>query len=405
MLRSANWRRLYSAKESGGKLLKEWRELRVYGIALLIALASRLWILLAILFAARFTTPSSGEGHWNINSSWYHYLFRWDSGWYLRIFHEGYNYDGNDMVQQPVVFFPLYPLAGRFVQALTGAQHASLLIVSNFSFLIAILLCFKLIKDEYGTNIAFYVILLLSFFPTALFFSAGYTESLTLLFICGFFLCLKRERYLLAAVCSGLATATRFPSIVLLLPLWWEMWNHFSPDRRKQIWSLVAHTLVATSGLWLFMLYLWRTFQHPLAFMTNQRAWTTGSTLGNIFRALTLQPFKHLKYIFIDGPNPNTLDPWFFAFFLFLIIYFRKHLRTSDLLYALCALLLPYLTRTGGGVEFQSMTRYLLLVFPAFILLARLCQGRAWLGLCLIGLWAALLFKYTTMFAQWYWAG
>lgn len=384
---------------------ERWHAVRDYLAAVLIFTGSRLVVLLAIFFAATYVPQKNEEGLWNVNSSWYHYLLRYDSGWYLRIATRGYTYDGNDLIEQPVVFFPLYPLLSRAVEVLFGAPEASVLIVSNISIVIAALLFFKLIKEEYDSRVAFYALTFLCFFPTALFFSAGYTESLTFLLIVGFFLALKRERFLLAAACASLAIATRFTSLVLLLPLLWELWRKFAPDWKRLLWLTAIYSIVATSGLWLYMIFLWTTFNKPLAFMAGLRAWQGGSAGGNIFRALTLQPFAYLAGIWKAGPNPNTLDPWFFLLFLFLIIIYRKRLPTPYLLYGLAALLLPYITRTGGTLEFQSMTRYIQLVFPVFVIMAELCKRRLWLCLSIAGLFAALLFIYTAMFAQWYWVG
>jgi hypothetical protein len=119
---------------------------------------------------------------------------------------------------------------------------------------------------------------------------------------------------------------------------------------------------------------------------------------------LTLRPFTYLSALFVEGPNPNTLDPWWFLLFLVLIICFRKRLPVSYTLYALGVLLLPYLT-LSGGLGFRSFTRYVMLAFPVFALLGELVRGRAWAGLCVLGVFAAMLFMYAAMFAGWYWAG
>ncbi len=382
----------------------EWR---AYGVALLIVLGSRLVVLFALYCAAHFLPMSTGPDLWDINSSWYRYLMRFDTGWYLTISQQGYSYNGDDTAMQNVVFFPLYPLISRFVQRLLGGSEAAPLIVANLALLPALLLLFKLVKDDYGVPVARWTVAFISLFPTAIFFSAGYTESLALLLIIGFFLCLRRQRYALAAVCAGLATASRFPCIVLLLPLWWELWRNRSPRTGRRVWAFVAYSVVASAGLWLFMLYLWLTFRHPLAFMTGQRAWQSNndSLRDNLVRALTLQPAIHLTAIYWLGPTPNTLDPWFFLLFLCLIILFSKRLPGSYTIFALAALLLPYLARTGSSLGFASMTRYLLLAFPVFNALGMLSARRRWLGLCIALVFAALLFMYSEMFARWYWAG
>jgi hypothetical protein len=67
--------------------------------------------------------------------------------------------------------------------------------------------------------------------------------------------------------------------------------------------------------------------------------------------------------------------------------------------------MLPYLTITGGPLKFGSMTRYILLAFPIFIVMAKLCKNRLWLVPCIAELFGAMLFTYSAMYAQWYWVG
>lgn len=377
-----------------------------YSAALLVFLSSRLVVLLSMAFAARFVPQNPAGTFWNVNDSWYRFLLRYDSGWYLRIVKFGYSYDGNDLIKHPVVFFPLYPLLSKGLTMLFGlSENVSVLLVANLSILIAIPLMFKLVCEEYGDETALASVAFLSFFPTSFFFSAGYTESLALLLIVAFFLLLKKERYLLAALCAGLALATRASCIVLLPPLVWEIWRSHGRALKRLVVQAVACVALATSGLWLYMLYLWTRFASPLAFMKGQRAWLEGQAVsGNLAQVLTLRPFTYLRALFIEGPNPNTLDPWWFILFLVLIVWFRKRLPVSFVLFALGVLLLPYLT-LSGGLGFRSFTRYVMLAFPVFIILGEMTRRRAWAGLAVLGIFAAALFMYAAMFAQWYWAG
>lgn len=393
--------------ETHVNITKGWRRIEPYFQALLIFLSSRLVMVLAIVFAGRFVPQNPGEGNWNVDLSWRHYLLRYDSGWYLRIVREGYSYDPSSAAPQPVVFPPLYPLISRFVSFILSIhENNAVLLVSNLSILVAIPLLYKLVKDEYGHDVALYVVALLSFFPTSLFFSAGYAESLTLLLIVSFFLLLRREQFLLASIFAGLALATRLATVVLLLPLAWEIWRSYAADRKRLLLTAVPSIILATSGLWIYMIYLTVKFHEPLAFAHALGGWQGGTSIRqNLPAALMLRPFLALKAIWQIGPYANYVDPWIFLIFLFLIVAFWKRLRTSHALYGVAALLFPYLTRSGGPLAFESFGRYMPLVFPAFIVLGQLSLKRAWLGLSLVGIFAAMLFMYMAMFSQWYWAG
>lgn len=379
---------------------------RTYLAALLILLSSRLIVALAVVFSSKFVQRAPGEIFTDVTPRWYRYLLRWDAGWYLKIAREGYAYNGADLVQQPVVFYPLYPLISKAVATVLGvSEAAALLIVSSVSILFTALLFFKLVKDHYGEKVALYATAALCFFPASLFFSTGYTESLTLLLIVTFFLLLKRERYLLASIGAGLTLATRSTGIILCLPLLFELWCKRGRDLKRAIPLTAACLVLATSGLWLYMIYLWTVFGRPLAFITDMRAWREGTAIGSeLFQAVTLQPFRHLADIWKFGPDPNTLSPWIFLLSLSLILCFRKWLPTALLVFALGVLLLPYFT-LSGSVGFVSFTRYVMLAFPLFIIAGRIFQERVWLGFSVIGLSAAMLFMYTAFYAQWYWAG
>src|SRR5262249_41136736 len=90
---------------------QRWRKYNPYLIALAIYGSSRLVVVWAIYVAAQFLLPAEEDRPFA--PIWYHYLLRWDSTWYATIVNEGYKYNGNDFIQQNVVFYPLYPLIAK----------------------------------------------------------------------------------------------------------------------------------------------------------------------------------------------------------------------------------------------------------------------------------------------------
>jgi Gpi18-like mannosyltransferase len=370
----------------------------------LLLICSRLVVMIGIIFSATYLSPSPlavGEG----KIPWYQYLLRWDGGWYLKIVREGYSYNGDDLIQQSINFQPLYPWICKAVAVLFGIPPgAALVIVSNTLLLIALPLLFKLIKEDYGTELALYAMAAVCFFPASLFFSAGYTESLALLLIAICFLLIKKQRFVFASIFIGLALGTRLMSLVLLPPLLWELWRAYAKDIKRLAIVGVICLVIATSGIWLYMIYLWAFFNRPLAIVTSKRAWHGSSGGHELFRVLTLQPFQHLLDLWRVGMLPETLAPWIFVLFVILLAWFRKVLPVRYLLYAAGAWLMPYLL-ASGNIGFGSFTRYLLLAFPIFIILGTIFKRRFWLGLATLGLFAALLFLHTALYAQAYWAG
>ena len=246
-------------------------------------------------------------------TSWYHYLLRWDSVWYANIINEGYKYNGNDLVQQPVAFYPLYPLITKALTIFTGINSLlALLVVANVAGVLSVLALFKYVRHDYNDEIAYLTVAFLSFFPTSFYMSAGYAESLALFLILCFFLLLKQEQYIFAAVFAGLTFATRSTGIVLLPVIAWELWCRFGSDRRRFFSYALVCSIIATSGLWLYMIYLWSAFDSPFAFAHDVAAWGAGGFGHNFISALLLEGLIPLR--FPVGPNK-------FGCFIFLTLF------------------------------------------------------------------------------------
>jgi 4-amino-4-deoxy-L-arabinose transferase-like glycosyltransferase len=371
-----------------------------YFWAVLIFLCSRAVVALGLMFSQKYLPIATDV--WSAGPSWYHQLLQWDSEWYFKIATEGYRYNGDPIIAQNIVFYPLYPMLARGLAVIGGIAPAdSLLLVSNVAGLLAIVVLFKLVREEFGDRLALTTTALLSFFPTSVLLSAGYTEPLELLLIVSFFLILKRKRYLLAALLAGLAVADRSTGVVLLPVLLCEMW--LNRDQKPFLAVLLPCILVATSGMWLFMIYLWSSFGDPLAFLEGQAAFHRGTTLvTRLVAALQFEPFSRM---ILNDWNPWGQDSWFTLLFIGLIVVGWFRLRFSWTLFAMGALLLPYLTLSGGPAGFVSMGRFNLVSFPLFVVLADLGLRAKWILVGIIGLFSASLFMDTALFARRIWIG
>jgi hypothetical protein len=371
-----------------------------YFWAISIFLCSRVVIALGLLFS-RQHMPIDPDV-WSAGPGWYHQLLQWDAEWYFKIATEGYRYNGDPNVYQNIVFYPLYPLLARGLAAIGGIGIPdALLLVSNISGFFAIVLLFKLVREEFGDSTGLATIALVSFFPTSVLLSAGYTEPLELLLIVAFFLVLKRKRYFSAALFAGLAVGDRSTGILLTPILLWEMWRNL--DRKQFAVAAIPCAVIATSGLWLFMIYLRHDFADPFVFSEGQTAFTRGTTLGErLVSALKLDPFTRM---ILDDWNPWGLDSWFTLGFIVLILIGCFRLRVSWTLFAIGVLLLPYLTLSGGPSGLVSMSRFNLVSFPLFVTMAQLGLRARWLLLGAIGMLSAALFMDAALFARRIWIG
>ena len=371
-----------------------------YCWAILIFSCSRLVVALGLVFSQKYLTNSIE--YWSAGPLWYHQLLQWDSEWYFKIVKDGYQYNGDPTVQQNIVFYPLFPMLARGLATIGGLAPAdAMLLVSNVAGLLAIVMLFKLVREECGDQLALATIALLGFFPASVLLSAGYTEPLALLLIVSFFLALKRKYYLSAALLAGLAIATRSTGIVLLPVLLWEIWRN--RDKKPFLPALLPCVLLATSGIWLFMIYLWSAFGTPFAFADGQMAFHEGTTLTTrLVAALKLEPFTRMM---LNDWNPWGQASWFTLLFIVLLVLGWSRLRSSWTLFAMAVLLLPYLTLSGGPAGFVSMSRFNLVSFPLFVVLADFGLRAKWLLAGVIGLFGALLFMNTALFARRIWIG
>jgi 4-amino-4-deoxy-L-arabinose transferase-like glycosyltransferase len=378
-----------------------WQLCLPYLQALAIYLSSRLLVFLGIALgqiyvpAGHDIPPGSGR--------WYHHLLRWDSEWYGIIAATGYSYNGEPGVTQTVVFYPLYPVLSRVVSEALGIDVANaMLLVANLAAVAAILLLFKLVRECFDERSALATVALVAFFPASIFLSAGYTESLALLLMVAFFLSFARERFLLAAVFAGLATATRASGIVLLPVLLWELWRYRSP-RRFAIEAFPL-SIVATAGLILYIAYLAAAFGHPMAFADGQAAFHENTTLASrLLSALTLEPFRKID---LADVSPAGLDRWLTLVVVALLVraWFTS-IGSGMILFSILLLALPYFTLCGGPAGFTSMARFNLVSFPLFIVIARSTEGWPWAVPAVTGVFGGLLMMYSALFAQWQWVG
>jgi Mannosyltransferase (PIG-V) len=366
----------------------------LYLQSVVIYLSSRLVVAMAIVFACYYVPPNCFNDACAPQSPWTAFLSRWDGVWYANIAASGYRYNGN-----AVAFYPLYPLLSHGVASVTGLDiRLSLLIVSNIAAIMTVLALVRLLAAHLGDTATLSTIAFMSFFPTSFFLSAAYTESLSLLVSVGVFLLLKSRNIFVPAVLAGLGAATRAVGLVLVFVLIWQIWTRHRENLKVLTLEAAAAAIVGTSGLWLYMIYQWYEFGDAFAFAHVQAVWHGGTTLGQrFFSALTLRPFS-LRLESLDD-----LKELYFLLFMILAIASWWRLPLPLAIFTTGVLLVPYLTMSGGPNGFIGMPRYVIVAFPAFAVLASLCEQRPWLRLAMIGIFSGGLFVYTAKFAQYFW--
>jgi hypothetical protein len=318
---------------------------------------------------------------------------RFDSLWYLRIAQMGYS--PNDGT---TVYFPLYPLLVRLVgKIMLGNYLLAAIVISNVAY-IALLFClYKLTEAELGRAAARRSTIYLAVFPTAFFFIAAYAESLFLALTLSSFLCAFQKRWWMAAVFGSLASLTRLQGIVLVAPLLYIYLRDTGPKLRKAGPELLG-VLVMPCGAFLFLAYqrlvlgsagLTGVYQSQLH---AQFVWPWDNVIAAAAKILSPQ-----------GTFINVLNLSMTVVFLIMTVVSFRRLGMEYGIYMAVTMTALLLRRTTLQ-PLVSMSRYVLALFPAFML---------W------GLWGrnpnvrrliiypsvALLLYLSGQFAIWGWVG
>lgn len=306
---------------------------------------------------------------------------RWDTVWYTDIAQQGYDWK-KSVGTGPAAFFPLFPLLIHVGILVTHRSALSVaMAVSNLCFLGALCYLYRLAAWETDREVAARTILYVAVFPTALFFFAGYTESLFLLLTVASFYHLRRRDWLLAGVFGGLAAATRVTGILLVFPFVYDYARSKNFSAREMLSPGLAGVILVPCGLLAFMAYLQVTVGDALAFDHYQAAWQKIFTLR--LWAGFLESFRQ---ILIVQPQAsffqahNIINVALGGAFLVWTFFAARRIPAAYTIY-LVAFWLVTLTNPAmaGGypVPLISLSRYVLSLFPIFMYLGMLGRDRA----------------------------
>lgn len=332
-----------------------------------IYLATHLALLMLTYMAALFSLGNFSTKNLPLSTLWLSW-YRWDSSHFTDIATHGYT------AAWRTAFFPSFPLLEHLLAYLTGNPFIAGLIISNVVGLLMLAVFYRLVLEDFDRAQAWNAVLSLAVFPTAFFFAAAYNESLFLLCTLLAFYYMRRGSWWLAGVFGLLASLTRSAGICLALPFCYEYLrqHHFSLHKLRLDALACAG---APAGVGLFALYCSVRFHDLLAFSHAQAVWNRsmhGPWHGLIDAAVIM---LHRAVLSFDAIH-NMLDLSMCLFILALVILafigpwkFTGALRVYGL-YGALIYLFSLIFPISGGVPLGAFSRYMLEVFPAFIVLA-----------------------------------
>jgi len=326
--------------------------------------------------------------------SWLAPWQRWDTLHYQAIAERGYS-----AFDTALFVPPLLPALMRYGARLVGGNTLLAgLAVSSAAALAAILALYRLCETEMRDSpSARRATLYCALFPTAFFLFAAYTESLFLLAAIMLVWHMRRSEWLRAGAWAAVASLSRLPGALVLVPLSIEAIVAWRASRR--VYPMLA-MLVGGVGALLFPAYVWvRLGLPPWTPLAVQAArFGGGFAFPGVNLVQAIGNILHGSYFITDA-----LDILFLLVFVALAFPVWRSFPRAYGVYYLTYLLL-FLTRTGGSEPLVGTVRYVLALFPAFMVLGRWGANRwahrAILYSSLIG----LLFM-SAGFALWLWMG
>src|SRR5438309_4119398 len=307
---------------------------------------------------------------------------RWDAYSYLAIARDGYSAEQ----LSNMAFLPFYPLLMRILGTPFGgtddAYLAAGVLISNGALAVAVVYLARLVAIDHDAPAGLRAALYLLVFPTSVFLSVVYPESLLLALSIGAVYHARRGEWLVAGALGVLAALTRaFIGAAVVVPLAIEGFQRSGARGAvaSAIWAPVA--FIAWLGV------LWRITGDPMALFTAEANW-------GVHPASPLQAFADLF-----DPNVYGFPYFVLALTLFigaLVVLTWRFLRPSLAAYASVVFLMSV-----GTSSLTSSPRYYLTIFPAFVVLA--IAGHPSLGRAYVALGSAIGALFTAMFVLWYW--
>lgn len=295
---------------------------------------------------------------------------RWDACWYSKIAMFGY-----EPAELSTNFWPLFPVLTGAAAGLAGGSVAlGGMVVSAVAYLAAVVGLHRLLVRDFDVTVARRTVLFITIFPSAFFLFAPFTEALFLALAVWCMAMARERQWLLAAGLGLLAALTRIQGVFLILPLGWEAlaasgalaWRPLRDGwpPRSDVRPLAAGVLAAVGPALGFVGFLAYTAtvvgQTPL---DTQDAWG-----GREFHAPWDVAAAAWKWM-LDHHDPlQVLNLALLGVFGLLFVVGLRRLPGAYSLFALPQIVL--LATRIQPTPLTSTNRYLLVVFPMFVVLA-----------------------------------
>ena len=228
---------------------------------------------------------------------------------------------------------------------------------------------YQLVSIDADKNIALKSVKYLFLFPSAFILSGIFSESLFILLLILCFYCGKREKWALVGLFGFCLSMTRPLGVFVFIPLAME----YMRVRNYQIQKIrpnIFFLLLIPVGLCSFFLYCYFRSGNFWAFIiAKQTGWyiSLQNPLAIVGQGLALNLSEIGSSSIEISQKFNSV---FLVIYTFIFLLHGKKIYSSYFILGLVCILLPL--STGGFLVMLGMQRFLLVIFPFFIILGKL---------------------------------
>jgi len=313
--------------------------------------------------------------------------YRWDALIYLDIAQHGYQWEGPEQFNSPLVFFPAFPLLLRGTARLLGLSGSHVpwlwtgVLLSTALFCAALVYLYaltNLLTPEKSGRLAVWLV---ACYPFSLFHGQVYTESLFLLAAAAACYHALRGQMAAAFVFGCVVGLTRPTGVLVATMLAWFAWQQMSRGARTDLRDVAGWGAVVSApvlGMLAYSAYVRRLTGHWFAWITAQEGWgreVTGPVEVVTRLAAAVSDRGLINYLF-ERPYElgRPYDLLYFGLVLVTLGLLRPVIRRFGWGMGAFVFLSLALPVSAGGLT--SVGRFTCVLFPVFMWLST----RTWAG-------------------------
>jgi hypothetical protein len=325
----------------------------------------RAFSVVLLVIVARYQTPMVWTGP---HPSYFSMTVLWDGFWYGQIAQVGYppslpiDAVTGAVQENAWAFYPAFPMMSRVLMKVTRLGFpivgSTLALLLGFG---AAVVMGLLLRDKVGPKVALAAVAVFAACPVSPSLQIAYTESLSILLLCGFLWAISKERWIVTAglaLLIGLTRAMALPLAVVAVVAVLMRWRRRTEDpiNTGEGWSAFAALAACGAAGLLWPLIVSVGAGSPLAYTETMGAWSVGGSVELLrpWLEYVADPWNALKVaLALSIIIAMTVGPW--------AARLGTELRTWTLAYA------GYLILVDAPST--SLFRHLLPLFPLFVVL------------------------------------